>query len=778
MSRPRHPRIASATLLSALAPVAATAVADSPDGACCYTDSDTSGLVCVEVTSSECAALGGYYYGTGTACSDAFVECETLAEDGACCFEDASGTHCLVLEDSKCQDLGGTWYAGLTCSDPSIDCPPEPVTGACCYDDPAFGFVCDEMIEEHCVDLSGYWYGPGTGCGDPFVECDPPPTDGACCIEEEPGSGYWYCIETTVDDCHLRAGVWYGAGSLCTDPGVNCDPVGCDSVPGSDCAARPQYEDQDFISFGPGRVAVQTVSPALPGDRMLTVFDLTGIGAQPFNAAFPIGRYAHASWTAANLGSILGLAIDEYGNIFVTASQTWNHDVAGPSGWGAVYRIDTNTAAISTFAVLPTSASSLGSITYDCEHGQFFVSNFEDGLIYRLDYASGAILDTFDHGTPWTGDPGPADLGDRPFGLEVNGDRLYYGLWNEDMTNASPSINNEVWSVELDGSGAPVASAEVLEITLSDFYVDGNYAFSSPVADIDFSPEGTMVLGERSQAGITNMSAHKARVLEYECTSDGWTLTPHTFNVGTIPESAAGGVDAKESRVWASGDALHLGGGDNIYGFQGLPAGGGSILDSWLIDYNNNLSDQDKTLLGDLVVTRESEGPDPVAECPLVQVLDIDCIGILPPFDFDLHLGVSNMDAGSTITSVSMTPPAGTSLSPDHVSLALPPLHSWPFDSVLSGAHQGSTVCIDFEVTFSNGAVCTETMCIELPMCIIMVPGDFNFDGFVDVDDLMHLIGLWGEQCGLDNDCDGADLDQSGEVDMGDLLEVLANWTM
>ena len=795
-------------------------------GACCVPDADL-GYYCDILTGASCNSVGGYFYGPGTSCSDPFVECDPLTHDAACCFEDPSaGMICVEVEEYKCDDLGGTWYAGLSCSDPFIDCDPSsndgaccyevdpyglvcvemtqlecsdlggyfygvssvcsdpfvecdplPIEGACCYDDLDYGFVCVYMIEEYCVDLSGYWYGAGISCSDPMVECEPLSEDGACCIEEGPGSGYWYCIETTLADCHSQAGVWYGLGSQCTDPGVNCDPVDhCENVAGSDCAGRPQYDKQDYLGFGMGRVAVQTVSPGIPGDRMLTVFDLTGIGAQPYNTAFPIGRYNHPSWTASNLGSIMGLAIDEEGNIYVTASQTWNIDVMGPSGWGAVYRIDTHSAAISTFAVLPTANSSLGSITYDCEHNQFFVSSFEDGLIYRLDYATGAILDTFDHGTPWSGAPGPVVLGDRPFGLEVNGEHLYYSLWNEDMANAS-SDNNQIWSVKLDGGGAPVPGAEQLEITLTDHYVDGNYAFSSPVADIDFSDEGTMLLGERTQSGISNMSAHQARVLEYECTAGGWVLTPHTFNVG-IPQSAAGGVDAKPSRVWASADAMHLGSGDNIYGFQGLPATGGSIMDSWIIDYNDNLTIQDKTLLGDLVVTRVADEPAPAADCPVVQVLNVECGTVFAPFEFDFTFGVSNMDSMHTVTSVSMTPPSGDTMTPDHVTMALPPMHSWAFDSVLTGAAQGSTVCIDFEVTFSNGAVCTETICIDLPMCIIWEPGDFDFNELVNIDDLMMLIGAWGDRCdGLDNNCMTMDADGSGVIDMGDLLVVLGNWT-
>jgi hypothetical protein len=49
-------------------------------------------------------------------------------------------------------------------------------------------------------------------------------------------------------------------------------------------------------------------------------------------------------------------------------------------------------------------------------------------------------------------------------------------------------------------------------------------------------------------------------------------------------------------------------------------------------------------------------------------------------------------------------------------------------------------------------------------------PGDINGDGNVDVDDLLILLGDWGES-GSD-----ADLDGNGTVDVDDLLILLANW--
>jgi hypothetical protein len=314
--------------------------------------------------------------------------------------------------------------------------------------------------------------------------------------------------------------------------------------------------------------------------------------------------YNHPSWAGSgnDLGSIFGLAIDEDGNIYVSTSKTWNGgDPVGMAGWGAVYKINTLDASISLFASIPmpNNQSGLGSLTYDCEHAQFFVSSFEDGLIYRVDMA-GNILDSFDHGTPY--DPsvnGPVVFGDRPWAVEVNGDRLYYSMWNGNK-NSAGSMPNEIWSVGLGTNGEPIVGTEHLEITMPLYSND----WSSPVADIDFSPTGTMVLGERMQLSITSLAAHEARVFEYECTLSGWVQSLNQFNVGSNGTDAAGGVDATDEYVWAAGDSLQFG-PNYIYGFQGLPVTGGSVSNSVLVDYQGDVSSwqADKKMLGDLVIT-------------------------------------------------------------------------------------------------------------------------------------------------------------------------------
>ena len=317
------------------------------------------------------------------------------------------------------------------------------------------------LIQEHCIDLNGYWYGAGVGCTDPRVECDRP--SGDCIVQ-----------------------------------------------PGAECAVRPSYLDPNFSQvFGSGPVAVQTASPNIFQANVLTVFDLSNANTAPVDSWWSLGRYSDPDWNQNNLGSIFGLALDDDGDIFVTSTRSWNSDWPGIGGWGAIYRIDRYTGDITVFATLPNTNSGLGSITWDCEHQVFFVTNMEDGLIYQLD-TNGNVLSTFDPALPWNGAAGPVALGDRPWAVEVHAGRLYFSMWNEHIDSGTNASSNEIWSVELDASGTPVG-VEELEITIPSFQSTN---WSSPVSDIRFSPRGTMLLAERSQTSF-EPSAHRARLLEY-----------------------------------------------------------------------------------------------------------------------------------------------------------------------------------------------------------------------------------------------------------------------
>ncbi|MBC8310542.1 MAG: hypothetical protein H8E83_08530, partial [Planctomycetes bacterium] len=494
----------------------------------------------------------------------------------------------------------GTWYANTPCS--QIDCPPISDEGACCYEIDCV-WDCNMVFEEDCDALNGTFY-LNTPCNQ--IIC-PDDDFGACCYMT--ADLVHVCQDnvdynTCLDLMGMNLGAWYPAETCDCIPCEN-NSGGCEPTAGSNCVGPPQYPYPDYTIFGSGTIGAQTASPSIDGGSVLMLFDLNGPPLPlPVGVNLDPYIYNHPSWagTGNDLGSIFGLAIDEDGNIYVSTTKTWNGgDPVGIGGWGAIYKIDTNDASISVWATLPmpNNESGLGSLTYDCEHSQFFATSFEDGLIYRLDM-NGNILDSFDHGSPYDQSiGGPVAFGDRPWAVEVNGNRLYYSLWNGNK-NGAGSMPNEIWSIGLDATGSPIAGTEHLEITMP-LYVND---WSSPVADIDFSPTGTMVLGERMQISITSLAAHEARAFEYECTAGGWVQTVNQFDVGVNGTDAAGGVDATDEYVWASGDSLEFG-PDYIYGFQGMPTTGGNVFNSVLVDYQGNVTSwtADKKMLGDLVIT-------------------------------------------------------------------------------------------------------------------------------------------------------------------------------
>ena len=590
-------------LFCSIALFCATTSIHADTGACCYQDNPDEYHCLSDVNDNECGKLGGTWV-PGAECTTHNCDIETLS---ACCYVDSDlGWMCVETSQYACDTVFyGSFNPGMGCAD--VEC--EPVKqGACCfYADCTW--TCQIQKEVDCLQIPDSTYYPGLACED--INC--PEVDfqwGACCYED--ASGAMICVYTSLEKCD---GHYYGTWHQ----GVDCDCIECpedefercEIIASPNCVGPPQYPDPDYQLFGNGQIAVQTASPSILGGAVITVFDLSGTPL-PIDQDFPLNRYNHPSWEhpnsdpAPDLGSIFGLAIDELGNIYVTASKSWASDVMGSGGWGAVYKIDTNTAQISLFATIPmpNNESSLGSITYDCDNGQFFVSSFEDGLIYRLDYNTGAILGTFDHGTPYAGLPGPAPLGDRPWAVEVHGGRLYYSVW---ITNPGDGTTppNEIWSVKLSVTGAPVIGTDQLEITIP--YIQTS-KFYSPVADMDFSVDGKLFLAERSNVTYTQLNAHSSRVLEYECVEGVWTLSPNSYEIGIFDgTNATGGVDATLHRIWASGDALHLTMNDYIYGFQGLPIGGGDITTSVLVDYQGILTTTDKTMLGDLVCTDEDD---------------------------------------------------------------------------------------------------------------------------------------------------------------------------
>ena len=392
----------------------------------------------------------------------------------------------------------------------------------------------------------------------------------------------------------------------------------------------------------PQGVAAVTTYAGAPGEFPLSLVDIRGPlptpdtnwGAPMFHNEFAPSA-ATEIWNEDNLGQVFGVTFDAASppNIYVAATTVYWGDTLGPGGSGAVYKIDGTTGDTSTFCVLPNTGPELGDICYDAFHDQFFVSNFEDGKIYRITSA-GVIAQVFDPFAADNGAAGYAPLGERVWAVQsFNGRELYFSVWLVDNgrtsatwptawpawnASAGPNVaNNAIFKCGLNGGtgvflNGPAVLVEVLPTLPSASY-------SNPCSDIRFSPDNTrMLLAERGMSTDSNPDPHAAEVLEYVgggpgIFSAGWALsaTPHWIGTFSSNRNAAGGADYTcEYRVLATGDALQFS-PDVIYGLQLIPAAGnaqgaGATSTSYLHDMNALTTQADKTEIGDCDIFRKA----------------------------------------------------------------------------------------------------------------------------------------------------------------------------
>lgn len=343
------------------------------------------------------------------------------------------------------------------------------------------------------------------------------------------------------------------------------------------------------------------------------------------------------SWTDSNLGQVFGVCIDNNKNIYVTATSSYGlaqlRPMVGPGGPGGVYKLNWATGKISVFAKLPNTGPALGNICYDWVHNQFFVTNFEDGKIYRLS-SEGKVLSTFDPYQQDDGRPGFAPLGERPWGIAFYDNRIYYGVWWENYQRRPGNGNarNEIRSIGLGNEG------EFLNDDRQEVQMDpiSNSESSSPVSDITFSVNGRMLIAERTMNGDNQPGAHVSRVIEYTRYTGAWAYSQE-FSIGNYDGqfrgqkmNSAGGVDfgyagydpakqeaiGHEGAIWASGDALLFpgynpgNGQEYVYGITRVPATGNTALNvgltSYFVDLDNELELQNKTQIGDVEVYRQT----------------------------------------------------------------------------------------------------------------------------------------------------------------------------
>ena len=522
-----------------------------------------------------------------------------------------------------------------------------------------------------------------------------------------------------------------------------------DAGPGECDGARPQFESPDYQAFGGGQVAVGTQWRFDDAQGVLNVYDLSGQNAAPLGVNWPVALYSHPDWVRSKMGQVFGVALDDMGNIFTAHTAIYFQDTIGSIGGqpGQVYKVNSVTGAATVFATLPNNSDpaiaasaginesypGLGNLCFDTTKQMLYVTNFEDGRIYRID-ASGSCISTWDHATgvvadcsPEAGDAiGAAPLGERVWAVQSFNGRVYYSIWFNDLTNTNPGFANEVWSVACDATGEFIAGTEQLEVTMPPYL--GN-PYSSPVSDISFGPQGQMMCAERSmytdsQSGRFDSSAHQSRALEFVCLPGAlWEPSTNIFNVGDplYGHSSAGGCDysyasSPDDRVFVTSDAIILA-ANAVYGIQGLPQSGGGVPNSLLIDMDADVLDfDDKTGLGSVEISCPTIQDD---RCAIIsnEVIECETDG---SGNYTITFDLTN-NSGQDVKHLLVLPDPGYTVVPSGL-ITLPNLllngQTTQVTLTFNGGQPGDILCFVLSLnTVDFEECCAIEHCFEVPDC-------------------------------------------------------------
>ena len=309
------------------------------------------------------------------------------------------------------------------------------------------------------------------------------------------------------------------------DPDPDCNSIVTTGIVAVTCGASIEIDQSERYTFG-----LIDMNGALPAAGRIDV-------------TLNQDMYHHPSWLVDSIGNVFGITMDNLGNIYLTASSNYSSDFFfvesviryGEIGGGAesveaagtIYRIDALTAEASVFAVLPQQAYNftnttcegfmtvdrftgpgLGNIAYHSDADIFYVTNFEDGRIYRVDN-TGAILDSYDPLGLDDGGAGVTNINELAYGITVAPDNseLFFGM--VEQGNFVPG-NPGLYSIPLQADGSfvgtidnsqnPAGAAwdnfvgtETLHIELS---LDG-FGDVATISDLEFSPSGNLLVGQR-----------------------------------------------------------------------------------------------------------------------------------------------------------------------------------------------------------------------------------------------------------------------------------------
>jgi len=276
--------------------------------------------------------------------------------------------------------------------------------------------------------------------------------------------------------------------------------------------------------------------------------------------------------TYAQVGTVYGMAYDASRLQVYAAAYMKRGSLFPPGGPGAIHRVDLATGAVTRLATLaagPVNAHrmgsdadapaadrvgrmSLGDIEIDPEATSLFAANLFDGRIYRLALPGGEVLGSFAHGG--TNLAGAVEM--RPFALAVHQGWLYHGIM--DIAGATLDELNPVGRIyrsQFDGS----QMEEVVAFPLNPVNSAGGVTpwswLDQPVlADIDFRPDGSMVVGVRNLAMDASVTERPERLGDvFDVVMEGGTwkavVEPEHYDdvLADFDESATGGLAVLQS---------------------------------------------------------------------------------------------------------------------------------------------------------------------------------------------------------------------------------------
>jgi len=348
-------------------------------------------------------------------------------------------------------------------------------------------------------------------------------------------------------------------------------PTACESIPtglpwsGSDCNGT-----EILLRNGVGAITCGTTTNVPPADRWaFAMVDFTNLipASGRVDVSSTVVPYHHASWLIDSIGNVYGIAINSTtGETFLTASSNFGAGFTGQdaiirygeiaggnaagsndaAAGGAIYRIDPVTGQATLFTSLPQQAATfshedcesadtklrtnsgvgLGNIVYDYRRNQYFVSNFEDGRIYRLD-VTGAILETYDPFLDDDGVAGISNIEELVYGLAMSPDGTMLFMGGVDF---APGVDAQVgtpgiYSINLSTSGGFTGTStatglgydnftgtETLHTTLTaggpspSGFVPDDYVYS--ISDLAFNANGDLIAGIRVGCDNTIQSSY------------------------------------------------------------------------------------------------------------------------------------------------------------------------------------------------------------------------------------------------------------------------------